>query len=151
MLYLIFELDKQIYAIDSKEIIEIIPNLNFTSVPNAPEFIKGIFNYRGTAVPVIDLLKMNGGGFIPNKLTTKILIVNYSPAKTIEKTIGLLTENIIGAEHIAEDDIKNTGMEIEQAKYVGDVVNRKDMMIQIINVNKLLSKDVQKIIFSSES
>ena len=150
MLYLIFELDKQIYAIDSKEIIEIIPNVNFTIVPNAPEFIKGIFNYRGTSVPVVDLLKMTGGNYTPNKLSTKIMLVNYNPVKTVEKTIGLLTENIIGSEHISDEAIKKSGLNIEEVKYVGDVVNRNDMMIQIIDVNNLLTKEVQKIIFSAE-
>lgn len=150
MLYLIFELNKQLYAIDSKEIIEIIPNVNFTAIPNAPKFIKGIFNYRGTAVPVIDLLIMNGGNPTPNKLSTKIMIVNYNPVKSIVKTIGLMTENIVGSEHIDEKEIGENGLNIEDAKYLGDVVNKDDRMIQIIDVDNLLTKDVQKVIFRAE-
>lgn len=150
MLYLIFELNKQLYAIDSKEIIEIIPNVNFTAIPNAPKFIKGIFNYRGTAVPVIDLLIMTGGNPTPAKLSTKIMIVNYSPVKTVEKTIGLLTENIIGSEHIGDEAITKNGLNIEDAKYLGEVVNKDNLMIQLINVDNLLTKEVQKVIFSAE-
>ena len=147
---MIFELNDQLYAIDSKEIVEIIPNVNFTAIPNAPKFIKGIFNYRGTAVPVIDLLIMTGGKATPNKLSTKIMIVNYNPAKAVEKTIGLMTENIVGSEHISDEQIKKSGLNIEEAKYLGDVVNKDDAMIQIINVDDLLTKEVQKVIFSAE-
>ncbi|MBU2491526.1 MAG: chemotaxis protein CheW [Bacteroidetes bacterium] len=150
MLYLIFEMNAQLYAINSKEILEIIPNVNYTVIPNAPGFVKGIFNYRGTAVPVIDLLKMASGKSTPEKLSTKIMIVNFSPLKTIEKTIGLLTENIVGSEHIAESAIKKSGLNIDEAKYLGDIINQSDKMIQLIDVNNLLSKEVQKILFSAE-
>jgi len=149
LLYLIFELNQQLYAIDSKEIKEIIPNVNYTLIPNAPKYLKGIFNYRGMSVPVIDLLIMTGGNETPNRLSTKIMIVNYNPVKTVEKILGLLTENIIGSEYISDDAIKKSGVNIDDAKYLGEVVNKDELMIQIINVNNLLTKEAQKILFSA--
>ena len=151
MLYLIFEMNRQLYAIDSNEIIEIIPNVNYTIIAGAPDFIKGIFNYRGTAVPVIDLLMMSSGKPTADKLSTKIMIVNYNPIKSVEKTIGLLTENIIGSEHINDESIKKNGLTLDQSKYLGDILNKGDLMVQIININNLLTKEAQKILFSADN
>jgi chemotaxis signal transduction protein len=77
------------------------------------------------------------------------MIINYNPAKAVEKIIGLMTENIIGSEHISEEQIKKNGLNIEEAKYLGEVVNKDDRMIQIITVDNLLTKEVQRIIFSA--
>jgi purine-binding chemotaxis protein CheW len=53
----IFELDKEEYAVPISDLREIIRIPDITSVPNSPEFIKGIFNLRGKIVVVVDLEK----------------------------------------------------------------------------------------------
>jgi purine-binding chemotaxis protein CheW len=55
--FVVFDLDKEEYAVpisDAKEIIK-IPRI--TPVPGAPEFISGIFNLRGKIIVVVDLEK----------------------------------------------------------------------------------------------
>lgn len=53
----VFELDKEEYAVPIGDIREIIRIPEIAPVPNAPEFIRGILNLRGTIVVVIDLEK----------------------------------------------------------------------------------------------
>lgn len=53
----IFELDKEEYAVEIKDLQEIIKIPEITPVPNAPDFIPGIFNLRGRIVVVVDLEK----------------------------------------------------------------------------------------------
>ncbi len=36
---------------------EIIPYQESVNIPNAPEFIEGIINYRGNVIPIINLKK----------------------------------------------------------------------------------------------
>ncbi len=54
---LVFTLDDEEYAVNISELQEIIPMLEITHVPNAPDFIKGILNLRGSIVVVLDLEK----------------------------------------------------------------------------------------------
>ena len=148
MLYLIIELSNNYYALNSKEILEIIPNIILTDVSNSPDFVSGIFNYRGTTVPVLDLSIMTGGKKTTNKLSSKILIVNYNPIKNVEKIIGLLCENILGTKNIENSEIESNGLNIEDAQFLSNVYNSKDSMIQLINVNKLLTKEAEKVLFT---
>lgn len=53
----IFELDKEEYAVPISDLREIIRIPDVTPVPNSPEFILGIFNLRGKIVVVVDLEK----------------------------------------------------------------------------------------------
>ena len=53
----VFELDKEEYAVPIEDLREIIRIPEIAPVPNSPEFIRGILNLRGTIVVVIDLEK----------------------------------------------------------------------------------------------
>ena len=53
--YLTFILASEEYGIGILKIKEIIGMLPITSVPQTPEFIKGVINLRGKVIPVMDL------------------------------------------------------------------------------------------------
>lgn len=57
MQLVVFELDTEEYAIPIEDLREIIRIPEIAPVPNAPDFIRGILNLRGTIVVVIDLEK----------------------------------------------------------------------------------------------
>lgn len=54
-LHLVFNLDDLVYGVPVSSIREIVPMVEITPVPNAPQLIKGVVNLRGTIVPVIDI------------------------------------------------------------------------------------------------
>lgn len=53
--YLTFSLGDEEYGIGILKIKEIIGMMPITSVPQTPEFVKGVINLRGKVIPVIDL------------------------------------------------------------------------------------------------
>ena len=53
--YLTFKLGEETYGIEILKIQEIIGILYITHVPNAPHYIRGVFNLRGKVIPVVDL------------------------------------------------------------------------------------------------
>ena len=61
--YLTFTLGNEEYAIDILKVQEIRGYETPTLIANAPVFIKGVINLRGTIVPIIDLrIKFGLGG-----------------------------------------------------------------------------------------
>ena len=61
MLFLVFQLGPDRYALDAKRVAEVLPLVDIKSIPHAPNGIAGVFNYRGTPVPVIDLAQLTLG------------------------------------------------------------------------------------------
>ncbi|MDM8515389.1 chemotaxis protein CheW [Desulfobacterales bacterium HSG16] len=53
--YLTFTLADEEYGIGILKIKEIIGMMPITSVPQTPEFVKGVINLRGKVIPVMDL------------------------------------------------------------------------------------------------
>lgn len=57
MQLVVFELDKEEYAVEIADLQEIITIPEITPIPNAPQFISGILNLRGRISVVVDLEK----------------------------------------------------------------------------------------------
>jgi len=53
--FLVFELEKQQYAIAIENVVDIINVQPVTHVPNCPDFVRGITNLRGKVIPIIDV------------------------------------------------------------------------------------------------
>ncbi len=77
MLLVPFKVGKNKYALNSDQIIEIIPRINLREIHKAPKFVAGMFNYRGHVIPVIDLCSLIAGYLSANCLGTRIIIVEF--------------------------------------------------------------------------
>src|SRR4051812_37877755 len=80
MLLLTFKAAGNLYAVDVAHVVEVVPRLNLRRLPHAPDFIAGLFDYRGTVVPVIDLGIRLGSDRCPDRLSTRIILVDSRPA-----------------------------------------------------------------------
>lgn len=73
--YLTFRLDQEEYGIDILKVQEIRGYESPTRVANAPDFIKGVVNLRGTIVPIVDMrLKFNCSKAEYNSFTVVIIL-----------------------------------------------------------------------------
>ena len=53
--FLTFIMAEEEYGVDILTVQEIRSWEDITALPNAPEYVKGVINLRGTIVPIIDL------------------------------------------------------------------------------------------------
>jgi Chemotaxis signal transduction protein len=54
MLMLLFDVWDDRYATDSRRVVEVVPTLTLKKLHSAPEYLPGLFNYRGHLVPIVD-------------------------------------------------------------------------------------------------
>ncbi len=76
--YLTFTLAGEEYGIGILKIKEIIGMMAVTSVPQTPEFVKGVINLRGQVIPVIDLRLRFGMASIDYTERTCIIVVEIA-------------------------------------------------------------------------
>jgi purine-binding chemotaxis protein CheW len=55
-----FRLGADIYALDIMRVREIIKPLRLAGLPEAPSFVEGVINPRGSIIPVVDMRKRFG-------------------------------------------------------------------------------------------
>ena len=73
--YLTFSLADEEYGLGILKIKEIIGMMPITTVPQTPEFVKGVINLRGKVIPVIDLRLRFGMESIDYTDRTCIIVV----------------------------------------------------------------------------
>ena len=77
MLFLVFQLGKDRYAIEAHQVIEVLPLVNVKQIPQAPAGVAGVFDYHGTSVPLIDLAELALGKPSRRWMSTRIILVKY--------------------------------------------------------------------------
>ena len=60
MQLLTFSIAGQPYAIESRRVIEVLPLVSARPLPRAPDYLLGIFTYRGRLLPLVDLARRLG-------------------------------------------------------------------------------------------
>jgi purine-binding chemotaxis protein CheW len=53
--YLTFRLEEELFALDIGKVREVLDFTTITKVPQAPDYMRGVINLRGSVVPVLDL------------------------------------------------------------------------------------------------
>ena len=76
MLLLTFQAAGQLYAVDAARIVEVVPRVNLRPLPHAQAFLAGVFEYRGDVVLVVDLGVLLGAEPAPDRLSTRIILVD---------------------------------------------------------------------------
>lgn len=73
--YMTFKLGNELFAINVEQVREVLEISTFTRVPNAPDYMRGVVNVRGAAIPVVDLRLRFGLPIIADTLTTRIIVM----------------------------------------------------------------------------
>ncbi|MGO9599882.1 MAG: chemotaxis protein CheW [Isosphaeraceae bacterium] len=80
MFLLTFRAAQNLYAVDVARVVEVVPRVELRGLPYAPAFFAGLFDYRGTVTPVVDLGLLLGSEACPDRLSTRIIVANCAPA-----------------------------------------------------------------------
>ena len=150
MLLVIFQIGSERYALDSREVVEIVPLARLKGLIHAPEYLAGLLHYRGQIVPVLDLCSMAGAGPARRLLSSRIILVRYPSGEGESRTIGLLAERVTDTIKASEADFSPPGIKIKDSPYLGDVMMDAQGMVQCIRLAELLPAFVREMLFSSD-
>ena len=95
MLLLLFKIGEEHFAMAANQVREVVPCVALTRIPSAPEFAAGLMNYRTTLVPVVDLCRLATGKPSALKMSTRIILVDYTLADDRPQILGLLAEHMV--------------------------------------------------------
>lgn len=133
--YVIFKIENEYYGLNIENVQSIEKFQNYTRVPNAPKYVKGVINLRGEVVPILDLrIKLN---LSPKDVDTNTRIVI---AKQDELVIGLIVDASSEVLEIRRENVDKppTNGDDESQEYIKGIGKEKDRLIIIIDLEKLL-------------
>jgi purine-binding chemotaxis protein CheW len=105
--YLTFTLAGEEYGIGILKIKEIIGMMPITSVPQTPQFVKGVINLRGKVIPVVDLRLRFAMEAIDYNERTCIIVVEIG-GRGADIVIGIVVDSVSEVLNIKSEDIEDT-------------------------------------------
>lgn len=140
--YLTFTLDRELYAMDIAKVREVLEYTEITRVPRTPEFLRGVINVRGRAVPVVDMRLKFGLSKTQQTVNTCIIIVEVDVDD--ESTIlGALTDSVQEVIDLESDQIEpapRLGTRIK-TEFIEGMGKSADQFIIILNIDKIFSAE----------
>lgn len=145
-LYLQFRMGGDRYALDVHEVVEVLPLRRLKQVPEAPEWVAGVFSHRGVLVPVLDLGTLAFGQPSRARTSTRLVLVDY-PLQGQGRWLGLILEQATDTLRCHPDEFRDYGLEQGSARYLGPVYEAADGLVQRIRVADLLPDEVRALLF----
>lgn len=147
MLFLLFQLGADRYALDAALVAEVIPAVRVKALPGAPAGIAGLCDYRGRAVPVVDLSALALGRPAQASLSTRLVLVRYPAPDGTTPLLGLLAEHATATLRRAPEDFVAAGVDTPGAPYLGPVTRDGQGLVQRVEPARLLGDDVRAALF----
>jgi len=136
--FLTFRLGGEEYAIDILAVQEIRGYDTVTKIPDAPDFIKGVINLRGTIVPVVDLrLKFHLGEAAYDSFTVMIVL------HVGGRTVGIVVDGVSDVIQLKSSQISpppEFGSAFD-TRYLAGLGTVEDRMLILVDIAKLLKSD----------
>ncbi|WP_460155821.1 chemotaxis protein CheW [Pseudomonas sp. S2_H10] len=149
-LFLVFRIGNERYALKAVEVAEVLPRLPLKPIAHAPAWVAGVFAYRGTVVPVIDLSALTFGTPAQARTSTRLVLVNYCPDETGEaRLLGLILEQATDTLRCDPADFQPYGLDNRQSPYLGPVRKDEQGLLQWVRVRDLLNDQVRALLFPS--
>ena len=134
--YLTFRLDQEEYGIDILKVQEIRGYEQPTRIANAPAFIKGVVNLRGTIVPIVDMrLKFNCAQADYNSFTV-VIILNLR-----DRVVGIVVDSVSDVMELSAENIRSAP-DVESAIDNGCILGLGSVgerMLILLDIEKLMS------------
>ena len=140
--YLTFTLAEEEYGIGILKIKEIIGMMPITSVPQTPNFVKGVINLRGKVIPVVDLRLRFGIEEIDYTERTCIIVVEIA-GQTGTILIGIVVDSVSEVLNVKGGDIEDTptfGAELN-TEYILGMAKLEGGVKILLDIDQVLSKD----------
>jgi len=134
--YLTFRLDREEYGIDILKVQEIRGYEPPTRIANAPSFIKGVVNLRGTIVPIVDMrLKFNCANAQYDAFTV-VIILNLH-----QRIVGIVVDSVSDVMGLVPDQMRGAP-DIESIIDADSIIGLGSLgerMLILLDIEKLMS------------
>lgn len=148
--YLSFYLGGELFGADVKYILEVLKDEPITEIPRSEDFIKGIINFRGEIVTVVDFFKkMNMEG--ENTIDKEIIIVVELSKDDKQVKVGLQADKVRKVFEMSDTDLKPVPEfgKYYNPEFLTGVAKTDDGLVMLLDVEKILSENEVNLIIES--
>jgi purine-binding chemotaxis protein CheW len=130
----VFEILDERLALPVDCIEEVLPICKLSSIPEAPPWISGLLNLRGSMIPVVDVLARINRKKRSPKLSEFIVICSYDSS-----LYGVIVQRVLRVSEADGSRVQPVSSELPQAPYVVGVVQTDGRTTFLLSLSSLLN------------
>ncbi|WP_460033214.1 chemotaxis protein CheW [Megalodesulfovibrio paquesii] len=135
-------LDNVHFGLDIHAVREILDMTDITGIPHTPDYMRGVVNVRGSAVPVVDLRLKFGLPEAERTLNTRIVILEV-PRKGGMAAFGAIADSVKEVLEVEAGDIDppphmRAGT---KADFITGICYRNERFLLILDVARIFAED----------
>lgn len=138
---LTFGLDGESFALSISRVREVLEMTDITKVPRMPDFMRGVINLRGHAVPVVDMRRKFGMDRADDTVDTCIIIVETAYAEE-SVILGALVDSVSEVVEFAADALDpapRMGTTIK-ADFIEGIGKKDGAFVTVLDVARVFSE-----------
>lgn len=138
--YLSFIVGEELYAVNVNKVLEVLDKQYITRVPNAPEYIKGIINFRGEIVPVFESRSKFNLPARSETLSHVVIVFDLSKDNDVFR-LGAIVDKVKDVISIDDIDIKPVPVMSKEfnTEFLNGIFKQNEKFIMLLNVEKVFS------------
>ena len=135
--FLTFTLGPEEYGLEILKVQEIRSYDTVTTIPNAPDFLKGVINLRGVIVPIIDMRMRFKLSEIKYNEFTVVIILNIAT-----RVMGIVVDGVSDVISLSETEIKPAPEfgSIFSAEYILGLGTVEQRMLILVDIERLMTQ-----------
>ncbi len=140
--YLTFLMDKDEYGVEILTVQEIHGWVEPRPIPNTPDFVVGVIDWRGTIVPVVDLRLRFGYDKVTYDNST-VVIVLKTEIKDInrEVIVAVVVDAVSDVYDVTQENLRKApslGSRVD-TEYIEGIAKVDEAMIVLLDLSKLIN------------
>lgn len=146
---LTFRLAGYTYALFIADVIQIIEMATIIHLPQSPASVRGVINFHGTAVPIIDLRTHFSLPYLPYGAHTPIILVNFTDrplglvVDSVEEVFDISDWTIIDPKTVLTPELVDLEEPSWRDLYLAGLVEIADRIVPILQTDALLTPGQQ--------
>ncbi len=139
--YLTFYLDQELFGLNIETVREVLEYTKITKVPRTEEYMRGVINVRGHAVPVVDLRLKFGLDQGEQTVDTCIIIVELE-LEGEASTMGILVDGVQEVLDIPPEQIEKPprlGNKID-TQFIRGIGKLEDRFVIILDIQSVFTE-----------
>jgi purine-binding chemotaxis protein CheW len=147
--YLSFYLDNEQYAVLVSKVIEILGVPRITKIPDAPKYMVGVINLRGSVIPIVDIktkFNINDNGRTSDTCII-VMRINFNGKNIV---MGILADQVDEVLNLTNDQISeppSLGVIFNKEFLVG-MAKVNDNFLMLLDINAIMDKQDSELIES---
>jgi chemotaxis-related protein WspB len=136
------------YAIESRNVVEVLPLVPGRPIPHTPDYVLGMFTYRGSLVPLVDLGLRLVGHRSGARLSTRLVVVEFPRPEAEGATpsafvrLALVAEEVVAIRSADPATAELPPLDLPDAPFLGRIFRLGDRTVQLVRVEHLLPADL---------